>query len=160
MLVASLGACGFQPLYAPSGSNEAALRSVYVDLIPNRNGQLLRQALQARLEGAGRDGPQTFVLSVSLTQTSEALATQQDNSTSRERDTATATWSLRRSTDSPFTKIAFGTAHAVDGHDVLDAQFFYGDLQSDAATRRLAEAVADSITQSLAAYFRTHKLRT
>ncbi len=156
LVSANLAACGFRPLYAPSGANNASLAGIYVDVIANRNGQLLRQALQARLEGTSSDAPKAYILSVALNQSADALAYAQDNSTSRERDTATATWSLRRVADAPFTKVTFGTARAVDGHDVLDAQFFYGDLQSDSATHRLADAVADQIAQALAAYFRTH----
>lgn len=156
-LALALAACGFHPLYAPpEAGNNTKLQQVFVGVIANRNGQLLRQALQARLEGAGSDAPKTYVLDVSLSQSGEALAYAQDNSTSRERDVATANWSLRRA-DPPGARVTSGTARAVDGHDVLNAQFFYSDLQTDSATRRLAEAVADQITQALATYFRTHR---
>ena len=155
----TLGGCGFHPLYAPAAPATAALGTVFVDIIPNRNGQLLRQALQARLEGSGSAAAKKYTLSVVLLQTGEALATQQNNFSSRERDTATALWSLREVGATGTQPITQGTARAVDGHDVLDAQFFYSDLQSDAATRRLAELVADQITQALAIYFREHPQR-
>lgn len=155
-LVLALAGCGFHPLYAPGAPNSAALGTVYVDIIGNRNGQLLRQALQARLEGAGTDAAKKYTLSVLLLQSGEALGYQQNNFSSRERDIATGIWSLH-AIGAPYgPAVTQGTARAVDGHDVLDAQFFYGDIQGDAATRRLTEAVADQITQALATFFKQH----
>jgi hypothetical protein len=42
----------------------------------------------------------------------------------------------------------------VDGLNIFDAQYFAGDLENEAVTRRLADALADQITIQLAAYFR------
>ena len=59
---ASLSGCGFQPVYMPTASGKAGvaqreLAAIQVDLIPDRPGQVLRQALQDRLEmGAERRG--------------------------------------------------------------------------------------------------------
>ena len=49
-----LAGCGFQPVYMPtatgkSGPAERDLAAIHVNLIPDRPGQELRQALQARL---------------------------------------------------------------------------------------------------------------
>ncbi len=51
----SLSGCGFQPVYMPTASGKAGvaqreLAAIQVNLIPDRPGQVLRQALQARLE--------------------------------------------------------------------------------------------------------------
>ena len=52
-LVTLLSGCGFQPVYMPTASGKAGvaqreLASVYVGIIPERPGQVLRQALQER----------------------------------------------------------------------------------------------------------------
>jgi LPS-assembly lipoprotein len=156
LLTASLTACGFHPVYAPASSEQAArLGAIFVDIIPNRTGQLLRQALQQRLEGSDGDIPKRFELGVLYGINGEALGTQADNSTTRQRDVATAIWSLRNA--GPGGKqITTGRAHAVDGFNVIDEQFFYSDLAEDASQHRLAEALADQITQAIGIYFRAH----
>ena len=52
-LAAGLSGCGFQPVYMPTASGKPGvaqrdLSTVYVEIIPERPGQLLRQALQER----------------------------------------------------------------------------------------------------------------
>ena len=86
---------------------------------------------------------------------SEGLGTQSDNSTTRQRDVATAIWSLRMAGPGG-TQISTGHARAVDGFNVIDEQFFYSDLAEDASQHRLADALADQITQAIAVYFRAH----
>jgi hypothetical protein len=39
---------------------------------------------------------------------------------------------------------------------VIDEQFFYSDLAQDAVYRRVADSLADQITQALSVYFRAH----
>ncbi|MFI4980620.1 MAG: hypothetical protein ACHQIO_09740, partial [Nevskiales bacterium] len=56
--VALLAGCGFRPMYARQddgrmGPAQAGLAEISVGLIPERAGQELRQALQARFERAG-----------------------------------------------------------------------------------------------------------
>jgi len=159
LLAASLAACGFRPVYAPPSSQQGAtLGAVFVDIIPNRTGQLLRQALQQRLEGSDGDVPKRYELGVLYGLTGEGLGTQADNSTTRQRDVATAIWSLRTAGPAG-TQITTGHARAVDGFNVIDEQFFYSDLAEDASQHRLAEALADQISQQIAVYFRAHPER-
>jgi LPS-assembly lipoprotein len=123
-LAASLGGCGFTPLYAPGGNREALLSSIFVDPIANRNGQLLRQALQARLDGSQESADKKFVLGVYYIERGDGIGVQSDNSTTRNRDTGTASWALHRvGVYGP--AIASGTAQALDGYNIIDEQFFY-----------------------------------
>jgi LPS-assembly lipoprotein len=152
-----LAACGFHPLYAPAGAPDAALSEVFVDVIPDRPGQLLRQALQERLDGSDDAAAKRFVLSVSYTPHVIGIGIQNDNSSTRTRVTGDATWSLRAvGAVAGTTQITGGTVRALDGYNVVDEQFFYSDLSLDATYRRVAESVADQITQALAVYFRRH----
>ncbi len=152
-LVAATSGCGFHPVYgnAGSGAGQARLAEVYVGLIPNRPGQLLRQALQARLEGTA-DLPKRYTLNVGYAETVQGLNVQADNSTTRNRDISVATWSLQL-VDSPAVTLVSGTARSLDGYNILDEQFFYANLEQEEAQRRQVEALADQIALALGAYF-------
>jgi LPS-assembly lipoprotein len=140
--------CGFHPLYAPGGATNDRIGHVFVDVIPNRNGQLLRQALQERLDGPGEE-EKHYVLSVSY------IGIQSDNVSTRTRISGSADWVLRK--PGLFgEKVASGTARSLDGTNSIAGQFFYGDLQGEAIDRRIGDSVAEQIVQQIAAYFRTH----
>ena len=154
-LASFVAGCGFHPLYAPGGKQLAAMQAVYVDIIPNRPGQLLRQALQARLEGSDDDVAKRYTLSVQFAEAAEAIGVQPDNSITRLRDVGRATWALF-----PLGvgqgELARGQARSVDGFNVIDEQYFYMDLSEEATQRRLADALADQIVTGLGAYFAKH----
>jgi LPS-assembly lipoprotein len=153
-LALSISACGFKPLYAPSGATNAELSQVFVAVIPNRDGQLLRQALQEHLDGNGLSD-KTYILQVqySLQYSSEGI--QQDTSISRNRYIGTAHWVLRK--PGPLgEKVASGSERNLDGSNAINSQFFYGDLSGEAINRRMADALASQITEKLAAYFRAN----
>ena len=147
--------CGFQPLYSLQHNQTANLAAVYVSIIPNRSGQLLRQALQSRLEGSASGVAKRYTLDVGYAESVQGIGVQSDNSTTRNRDIGNAVWSLH-SADSAGVQIAGGTVRTLDGYNIVDEQFFYADLSEEAAERRLAEALADQIVQGLAVYFGTH----
>lgn len=144
--------CGFHPLYQAGTFRSASLATVYVDLIPDRTGQLLRQALQTRLEGASTGVAKQYTLSVSYSETPQGLAVQPDNSTTRTRDVGVAIWSLHPA-DNATRQIVGGTVRSIDGYNVIDEQFFYAETSEEAAQRRLASALADQIVLKLAAFF-------
>lgn len=154
---ALLGGCGFSPLYAPAsrgGDGPAArgLSEISVAVIPDRPGQLLRQALQARFYGAGTSRARLYELKTSFGLNSDTVAIRQDNTATRSRLIGTAAWTLTAS-DPRLGTVASGTARVVDGFNIFDQQYFSADLASEAAQRRIAEAVADRVTLQLATYF-------
>jgi LPS-assembly lipoprotein len=155
---AALTGCGFQPVYMPTASGkpgvaERELAAIQVDLMPDRPGQVLRQALQRRLEGAGDSAARRYDLSVGFGLAGEGLAVQANSIATRVRLIGTAYWTLSAQ-DPGRTKLTSGYAKAVDGYNIFDAQYFTADLETEALTRRVAEALADQITIQLAAYFR------
>ncbi len=154
-LAAMTAGCGFHPVYGEGQPASATLAAVYVGIIPNRSGQLLRQALQARLEGSAGDAPKRFTLGVGYFESITGLDVQGDNSTTRNRTVGNATWSLRPA-DNPAIQLAGGTVRSVDGYNIIDEQFFYQDLEEDAAEHRLAQALADQIVLAMAVYFDKH----
>jgi LPS-assembly lipoprotein len=153
----ALGGCGFHPLYGSAGNGaaapaEAGLSQVSVGLIPERSGQLLREALQARFERGGGGVAARYDLAVSYAVSGDALAIQPDSSVSRVRLMGAAIWSLTAQ-DPQRRTLTTGTARAMDAYNLLNTQLFAADLDSEAVQRRLADTIAEQITLQLASWF-------
>jgi LPS-assembly lipoprotein len=135
------------------GVAQRELAAINVNLIPDRPGQLLRQALQDRLELGAAGVARRYDLSVGFQISGEGIAIQPDNTTTRLRTIGNATWTLVAQ-DTGRTRLTSGSARSVDGLNNIGVQYFGADLEYEAVQRRLAEALADQITVQLAAYFR------
>jgi LPS-assembly lipoprotein len=143
-------------MYMPTASGNAGiaqrdLAAIAVGIIPDRPGQLLRQALQERFERAGGVA-RLYDLAVGYEITGEGIAIRHDNTTTRLRLIGRADWTLRAQ-DATRRVLLSGNARAVDAVNVLREQYFAADLGNEAAQRRLAEAMAEQITLQLATYF-------
>ena len=152
-----LSGCGFHPLYGSTAGGaanpaEAGLSEISIGLIPERSGQLLRQALQERFERGGTGAAARYDLTVGYGISGDALAIQPDSSVSRVRLVGSATWVLTAQ-DPQRRTLTNGLARAMDAFNVINSQLFAADLDSEAVQRRLAEAVADQITLQLASWF-------
>jgi LPS-assembly lipoprotein len=154
-LTMALLGCGFHPLYAPAGRIPQGLAEIYVDIIPGRTGQLLRESLQERLQGTAEAPQQHYVLTVYYALSQQGIGIEANNASTRNRFVGAATWTLRKP-GLTGARITSGHARTVDGNDVIVAQFFYSELNAETVNRRIGEALADQITQSLATYFRAH----
>jgi len=155
---ATLSGCGFQPVYMPTASGNAGvaqreLAAIEVAIIPDRPGQLLRQALQDRLELGSSGIARRYDLNVGFGISGEGIAIQTDTSPTRIRFIGSATWNLVAQ-DPGRTRLTNGYATAVDSLNILDTQYFAADLGSETVQRHLADALAEQITIQLAAYFR------
>ena len=158
LLLSLLGVtgCGFRPVFAPPAAGGSAfseiLSQIYVPVLPERSGQLLRQALQARLDGAGDVPVRQYELIPALQIGTEAIAVQRDSSTSRVRINATASWILRALKPAQ-PVVAQGSVRLLDGYNIINQQFFAAELESDVVQRRVVAALADQIVLQLAAHF-------
>ena len=153
-----LAGCGFQPVYRRTASGNPGpaareLAAINVVLIPDRPGQLLRQALQQRFYGASGEATPQYDLGVFYWIAGEGLAVLPDNTNTLTRLIARANWTLN-ARDPGHTHVTDGSARAMESVNVFDAQYFAGDLETEQATARLAEQVADQITLRLATFFR------
>lgn len=149
---ALLGGCGFHPLYLPQGGNRpvsADLAAVYVPVIPERQGQLMRQALQRRMQGTGAGVVARYELIVAPAISAEPIAIQSDSSTSRFRVNGNATWTLRR-LDVARTVVNTGSSRITDGYNIINQQYFAADLENSAAINRITETLADQIVTDVA----------
>lgn len=152
-----LAGCGFRPVFGRRDHEsdsvaELGLAQIAVGLIPDRAGQLLRNALQERFERSGISRPRKYDLSVTYNISSEGVGIRQDFSASRVRYVARASYTLTAQ-DASRTTLTTGAARALDGLDVYFEQFFAQDLETEAVQRRVAEVIADQITLQLASYF-------
>ncbi len=159
--MALLAGCGWQPIYATrsdgtSGPAAQGLAEISVGLMPDRLGQVLRQALQTRFERAGSGVAKRYDLVASFGVAGEALYLDQTTSIpSRYRMTGLASWSLI-SMDARRRTLTSGSARVMDGFNIYDQQYFAMDMENEAVQQRLAGAVADQITLQLAAWFNRH----
>ncbi len=154
---ALLGGCGFQPVYMPTASGKAGpgqreLAQVYVPVIPERPGQLLRQALQERL-GNDSGTAAAYDLNVSFGISGEGIAVENDTIATRIRLIGSASWSLVDH-DTKRTVLISGSARAFDAVNVFDSQYFAADLETEAEDKRIAENIASQIALRLASWFR------
>jgi len=152
-----LAGCGFQPMYMPTASGGPGiatreLAAINVPIMADRPGQLMRQALQARL--ANDSGtPKRYELFVAFWIAGEGLGIQTDNSATRVRFTGYASWVLLAQ-DPARTRLTEGTARTMDGLNIFSAQYFAVDLENEAVQRRMADQLADQVATQLALWFR------
>ncbi|MCS6853213.1 MAG: LPS assembly lipoprotein LptE [Elioraea sp.] len=157
VLYAALGlaGCGFRPLYEdrPRGNGvpaAAELAATRVATIPDRQGQILRNAIIQRL-GNGPGVAPRHELRVALTIRRELLGVRRDETASRQRVNATADFTLRPlPTGDP---VFAGRAHAVDAFNIVPNEFFAAQLSGEAAEARVAERLADDIVSQIAAFY-------
>lgn len=154
---AALAGCGFRPLYGPAesgapGPAAAEMAAIYVPVYADRQGQLLRQALQQRFEGSGTGTAKRYELVAYIAVNAEAIAIQRDSSSSRVRLIGSAPWALR-ALSLERTVLTQGTSRILDGYNIINQQFFAADLESETAIRRVASALADQIATQVGAYF-------
>ena len=159
--LALLGACGFQPVYGPNtgaggepvggggiGQVEPRLRdemaAVRVGIIGERNGQLMRRALQRNLEGLAPGSQGRYDLDVSLVFATEVLGYRRDGLVTRIRYIATANWVLATN-GVPREIIARNSARTLDAYNLPDLQFFAADASSEDMMRRLIAELSDRV---------------
>lgn len=81
LALTALSACGFKPMYAPSGG-DATIGAVTVNEIPGKSGHVLRTEL-TKLLGAERGSPTARRLEVVLTERISSLGLRIDESATR-----------------------------------------------------------------------------
>lgn len=148
LIVLTLGACGFQPVYGPGASRYASAGNIDIAPIDGRAGHMLRRALQQEL-AVGLPGlAGSATLEVKLTNNLTRLAFQPDGAASRSTVIASGRYVLT----SGSTTIR-GDSDVEAGFIVPDAPF--GDIAaqtgaSDRAMRVLAKSIADDLRLQLA----------
>lgn len=160
VLAACLGlsGCGFAPVYGtggPSGHANAAattaLSSTTVEVLGERSNQLLRQALQTRLERFGGKAKSTYVLTAPYGFAEDIAGVDVNTNVTRIRISGTSNWVLRDA--SSHAVVTSGMARAVSGVNIFDSQFFATTQEIEVEQRMMAETLADQIVSQIATYF-------
>lgn len=155
-----LAGCGWHSPYAPAADGgpsaaRAGLGLVSVPVLAERPGQLLRQALQARLDHGDAPVSKKYDLLVEFGIDSDALSVQRDDTSTRVRFIGHIAWKLV-TRDARRATVTSGYVRAMDGLNTFDEQYFAQDLETEAVIRRMADTLADQIVTSLAVWFDKH----
>lgn len=156
-----LAGCGFEPLYGErTGLTTRAaqeLAKVRVAPISERNGVLLRRALEDRMP-PGRASEIRYELRCGLTFAVDIQGYRRDGVPSRVRYTASANWFLFN-TAIPPVLVANGTERFFDAYNIPENQFFAADASRDAMERRIIDTLAEDIVRRLAIVLTTDTYR-
>ncbi|MFN4225166.1 MAG: hypothetical protein ACK4HR_02530 [Hyphomonas sp.] len=149
LLIAGLGACGFQPVYAPVQGKRAEAGLIEIEPIRGRSGHMLRQALMQELALGVPGLSEEVTLTIDLDDQLTRLAFQPDGAASRSNVLATGQYVLQGE-----TVAVRGSVDVETGFVVPDSPF--GDIAaqtsaSDRAMRVLAKRIADDIRLQFAA---------
>jgi len=151
-LCLTLAACGFRPLYGDARLSPQ-LSSIYVEPITERAGYEMRNSLIDLLGSDGRAGGKAYHLTVTLTDTNQGVALQNDATITRYNDTLTATYVL---TDAKGTELTRNTLSGLSSYNVATAPYATLAAQQD-SDKRAAQDLAQRISLDLGVYFRRAK---
>lgn len=152
----AMTACGFQPLYGEKASSAVTntnLAAIDIDLIRDREGQMLRNELLDRFQPRGAALKPLYRLSIVLSQQKVGLAIRPDETGSRANLIIIATYTIRDIADG---EIVFnGTSRAVTGYNVLSSDFATTSSEADAVRRAvfdLSQQISTRVSVAIAAY--------
>lgn len=145
LAAATVGGCGFQPMYAPAQSGQAAIGPVVIDQIDGKAGHVLKAELEKMFQAErGPDPAQR--LQVNVGEGVVGLGFRIDESASRSDLVLTASYVLY---DAKGVVAARGAVTATAGYDIPASA--YGEISAqDDARERAAENVAERLRADLA----------
>jgi len=147
LLLLSLAACGFQPVYAPGSSALAAGGPITVEPIRGRSGYMLRRALQEELAIGLPGVTEPATLNVILKENLTRLAFQPDGAASRSSVIASGRYVLARESGAISGSVDAQTDFSVPASS-------YGDIAAqtsayDRTMRELAKEIVDDLRLQL-----------
>ena len=144
-----LTACGLQPLYSGGSGDAVAQGLAAVDVAPiqGRDGWLVRNALNDRLQLSGQDVAPRYRLDVQLDDSLEALGVLNDDTISRERRILRARYQLVDIASG--TILLDATSGSDAGIDVVSSE--YATIAAEqTALENLAREVAERMVRQVA----------
>ena len=146
-----LGACGFHPMYGNSLAPQ--LSSVYVEPIAERDGYELRNSLIDVLQSDGDAAGKAYRLKISLNESSQGIALQNDATITRYNSRLEARYTL---SDARGNVLTTGTQTEMSSYNVVTSPYSTLVAEQD-ASKRAAQDVAERIHLDLGVWFRQHK---
>jgi LPS-assembly lipoprotein len=153
LVLLPVAGCGFRPLYGDA-KLEPQLSSIFVEPVAERDGYELRNTLIDILGSDGREGGKAYNLKITLTETNQGVALQNDATITRYNDTLTVNYTLR---DSKGTEVTRGTQTSLSSYNVVTSPYATLSAQQD-ADKRAARDIAERIRIDLGAFFRRRDL--
>ena len=147
----ALAACGFRPMYGRSLG--PALSSIYVEPIAEREGYELRNSLIDALQSDGDKAGKLYSLKISLNESSQGIALQNDATITRYNQTLEARYTL---TDAQGNVLTSGVQSALSAYNVVQSPYATLAALQD-SSMRAAQDMAERIQLELGAWFRRNR---
>tara|TARA_R100000005_G_C5002397_1_gene210006 strand:+ start:6729 stop:7229 length:501 start_codon:yes stop_codon:yes gene_type:complete len=148
-----LSACGFQPLYGSATRNanvQEKLALTYIEPIPGRTGQTLRNELLDLANPYGIPAKPSYRLMIRIEEMSEGLAIQSDDTTTRYNMRLNSHFDLVDLTTKQV--IYSGSTQNLAAYNVVESEFANLSAGNN-ARRRAALVAAEQINQQLSVFF-------
>jgi LPS-assembly lipoprotein len=158
-IVASLGACGFRPVYGPGlGGEQAAERSavasrlaaIRVSPLSDRIGQHMHNLLRDRLNPRGQPAEPDYMLDITLGEVRDELGIRKDEIATRANLIVTARYALREVGTERL--LLDGSFRSINSYNILENKFATTISEKDARARAL-RSLSQDIHLRLGAYF-------
>ena len=130
-----------------------ALSSVYVEPIADRDGYELRNTLIDALQSDGDKAGKAYSLKVTLNESSQGIALQNDATITRYNNRLEAHYIL---SDMKGAVLTSGTQVELSAYNVVQSPYATLSAQQD-SSKRAAQDVAERIHLDLGVWFRKHK---
>ncbi|MEX1036296.1 MAG: LPS assembly lipoprotein LptE [Sneathiella sp.] len=153
LILSLLSACGFQPLYGSAKRNadvQEKLAQVYVERMPGRTGQILRNELLDLANPRGIPRDPVYRLTITIATRAEGLAIQSDDTTTRFNLTLTSNFSLVEIAKKEV--LYTGSTQNIASYNVVQSEFANLSAAKN-AEKRAALVAAEQINQQLSVYF-------
>lgn len=143
--------CGFHPMYADSVAPE--MSSIYVEPIGERDGYELRNSLIDLLQSDGETAGKLYRLKITLNESSQGIAMQNDATITRYNETLDVRYVL---TDARGKVLTQGGQNELSAYNVVQSPYATLISQQD-ATQRAAQDLAERIRLDLGVWFRHNR---
>ncbi len=151
--VGTLSSCGFEPLHGSANSVDNSLGSTRIQIISERNGQMLHNHLRDKLNPEGLAPNPLYGLTVALKTKTRTTGFTSEQSATYATIIATAEYSLFKQSDKE--EVYSGTAEAVTSYNKFVMPYTNRYTERDATERALA-ALSEDIYNGLSTYFATN----
>lgn len=153
LMLSLASACGFQPLYGSATRNadvQEKLARTYIEPIPGRTGQTLRNELLDLANPYGSPADPAYRLTIRLEEQSEGLAIQDDDTRTRFNMMLHSRFDL---VDLSTQQVIYsGSTQNIAAYNVVESEF--ANLAAgNNARRRAALVAAEQINQQLSVFF-------
>ena len=146
-----LAGCGFHPMYGNALAPQ--LSSIYVEPIPERDGYELRTSLIDLLHTDGLAEGKAYRLKVTLNETQQGIALQNDATITRYNNTLDVKYTLTNANGDVLTT---GNQTELSAYNVVQSPYATLAAEQD-SSKRAAQDVAERIHLDLGVWFRQHK---